>query len=552
MARDAWYKDMNFYQIWIRSFKDGNGDGIGDLMGVYEKLDYIKSLGMDGIWFSPIYASPNEDFGYDISDYYSIHPDYGTMDDFDKVLQAAHAKGLKIIMDLVINHTSDKHPWFIESCKGKDNPYHDYYIWRPSRKKNKRPNNWDSLFEGKAWEYNTQTGEYYLHLFSKGQPDLNHANPKVREEIKKIMRFWLDKGVDGFREDVITFISKPDTFVNDYKMPAVKGLFEYSFGPHLLEYLTEYRQVALEYDCFLLGETPIMAPNRALSLIAEGEGQVLDMMFHFQHMQADCFMTDFIQRPFRLKKMKRAFSTWQNALEGKAWNTLYLENHDHSRIISRYGDEFYHTESGKMLAAMYLLQKGTAFVYQGQEIGMTNVYLENIEDYRDIQLKNAFEIGRKLIGRVKALEYARKSSRGSARTPVHWNNERNAGFTEGTPWFDVNPNYAKINIADQMQNTNSLWHFYRKLLAYRKKPVIRYGTYTEMNPKDRKIYMYERKYENTSVLVICSFSKLSRKYKLPSSYHEGSSEIVFNNYETVSHDKLSPYQVLVIEKTTSV
>lgn len=551
MARDAWYKDMNFYQIWIRSFKDGNGDGIGDLMGVYEKLDYIKSLGMDGIWFSPIYASPNEDFGYDISDYYSIHPDYGTMDDFDKVLQAAHAKGLKIIMDLVINHTSDKHPWFIESCKGKDNPYHDYYIWRPSRKKNKRPNNWDSLFEGKAWEYNAQTGEYYLHLFSKGQPDLNHANPKVREEIKKIMRFWLDKGVDGFREDVITFISKPDTFVNDYKMPAVKGLFEYSFGPHLLEYLTEYRQVALEYDCFLLGETPIMAPNRALSLIAEGEGQVLDMMFHFQHMQADCFMTDFIQRPFRLKKMKRAFSIWQNALEGKAWNTLYLENHDHSRIISRYGDEFYHTESGKMLAAMYLLQKGTAFVYQGQEIGMTNVYLENIEDYRDIQLKNAFEIGRKLIGRVKALEYARKSSRGSARTPVHWNNERNAGFTEGTPWFDVNPNYTKINIADQMQNTNSLWHFYRKLLAYRKKPVIRYGTYTEINPKDKKIYMYERKYENTSVLVICSFSKLSRKYKLPSSYHEGSSEIVFNNYETVSHDKLSPYQVLVIEKTTS-
>lgn len=550
MAGSKWYKDMNFYQIWPRSFKDGNGDGIGDLIGVFEKLDYIRELGMDGIWFSPLYASPNEDYGYDISDYYAIHPDYGTMEDFERVLHAAHEKGLRIIMDLVVNHTSSAHPWFIESCKSKDNPYHDYYIWRSGKAK-KRPNNWDSLFEGKAWEYNPATDDYYLHLFSKGQPDLNHNNPKVREEIKAIMRFWLEKGVDGFREDVITFISKPEDFKNDYKMPAAKGLFAYSFGPNLLSYLKEYRAVAEEYDCFLIGEAPIMTPQKALSLIEEGDNQLLDMMFHFEHMQADCFMTDYIQRPFHLKKLKKAMTGWQNALEGKGWNALYIENHDHPRIISRYGDEFYHTESGKMLAAMYLLQKGTAFVYQGQEIGMTNVYLDHVEDYKDVQLSNAFAIGKKILGRVKALEYARKSSRGSARTPVQWDSSQNAGFSSNTPWFVVNPNYKEINVKDQLENPDSLWHFYQRLLQYRKNPVIRYGSYKELAPRSRHLYIYERIWEDKGVFVICSFSRIPRKYKLPQNLANAEHKIIFNNYKTIDNQKLLPYQVLVYEAKLS-
>ena len=431
MENKCWYKEMAVYQIWPRSFCDGNGDGIGDLWGVLGKLDYIKSLNVDAIWFSPLYPSPNADYGYDISDYRNIHPDYGNLEVFKQVLDGAHERGMRVFMDLVVNHTSDEHPWFIESKKGKDNPYHDYYYWRKGRGK-RPPNNWDSLFEGGAWEYDKNLDEYYLHVFSKKQPDLNMANPKVRAEVKDIMRFWLDMGVDGFREDVITFISKPEGLPSaKIKLPAATGLNFYADGPKVHEYLAEFKHEVLDfYDCATVGEGPRMNPELALKYITEGENQVLDLMFNFSHMEADCFMTDFIQRPFNLIKLKSAFSKWQNALYGKAWNALYLENHDHPRVISRYGSEKYRVESGKMLAASYLFQCGTPFIYQGQEIGMLNLVLDSVDDYEDVMTKNSSRIARKLgLPKDKVLSMAQKSSRDNARTPVQWSDEENAGFS---------------------------------------------------------------------------------------------------------------------------
>ena len=358
------FRRMSFYQIWIRSFADGNGDGIGDLYGVYDKLEYLRDLGVDAIWFSPIYPSPNADYGYDIADYRNIHPDYGDLDQFRKVLDRAHELGMDVLMDLVINHTSDEHFWFRESCKGKDNPYSDYYIWRdPKYVKGRRlpPNNWFSQFEGRAWEYNEQRDQYYLHLFTKRQPDLNMDNPKVREEVKEIMRFWLDMGVDGFREDVITYISKNPELPDGYPwLPRINGLRHYKDGPNLMKYLREFRQVAREYDAIQIGEAPMTPVETALTYMDGGE-RVLDMMIQFDTTFADCFLTEYVWHPFSLRKLKGAFSKWQYALSGKAWNALYLENHDHPRVISRYGSEKFRRESGTCLAASYIFQQGCPF-----------------------------------------------------------------------------------------------------------------------------------------------------------------------------------------------
>ncbi|MDE5865335.1 MAG: alpha-glucosidase, partial [Lachnospiraceae bacterium] len=426
--KNEWYKSMSFYQIWIRSFYDGNGDGIGDLYGVYEKLEYIKSLNVDGIWFSPLYPSPNADFGYDISDYKNIHTDYGDLEQFRKVLNRAHELGMKVIMDLVINHTSDEHPWFIESRKSRNNPYSDYYIWRDA-KNGRLPNNWDSLFEGKAWEYCPERDQYYLHIFAKKQPDLNMDNPKVRKEVKDIMRFWLDMGVDGFREDVITFISKAKNLPDGLPfIPAANGMPYYKDGPHIHEYLSEFREVCKEYDCFQLGEGPMTTTKSALSYM-NGENKVLDLMFHFDHMMADCIFTEYIQRPFKLTRLKRAFRKWQKELNGRAWNTLYLENHDHPRVISRYGSEKFHRESGTMLAVCYLFQQGTPFVYQGQEIGMTNIQLDSIDKYIDVSSKNNYHSFHLKDSVAKRLARIHASSRDSSRTPMQWDFSENAGFT---------------------------------------------------------------------------------------------------------------------------
>ena len=537
MAEKRWYKEMVVYQIWPRSFCDGNGDGIGDLWGVLGKLDYIKSLGADAIWFSPLYPSPNADFGYDISDYMDIHPDYGDLQVFRQVLDGAHERGMRVFMDLVVNHTSDEHRWFIESKKGKDNPYHDYYYWRPGRVVNGKrlpPNNWTSVFEGGAWEYDEGLDEYYLHIFARKQPDLNMDNPKVREEVKKIMRFWLDMGVDGFREDVITFISKTPGLPSTYpKLPAANGMKHFSNRPAVLDYLKEFKRDVLDfYDCFTVGESPLTNADIALRYVTEGPDQVLDEMIAFSHMEADCFMTDMIRTPFNLRKMKRAFSDWQKKLEGKAWNALYIENHDHPRIISRYGSERYHDESGKMLAAMYMLQRGTPFIYQGQEIGMTNLRLESVNLYEDVMTHNSARIASKFLPRKLVLRMVQEGCRDSARTPMQWSAERYAGFSEAVPWFFVNDNYTSINVAAQEEDPDSLLNFYRKLIRFRKEtPVALWGDYREHRPEDKKLYVYERNHQDQKLLVVCSFTDEQVRFEAPDGIDLNRGSCVLSNYD---------------------
>ena len=541
---------MSLYQIWIRSFADGNGDGIGDLYGVYDKLDYIKSLGVDGIWFSPIYPSPNADYGYDISDYRNIHPDYGTLEQFDRVLHRAHELGLKVILDLVINHTSDEHPWFLESKKGRDNPYSDYYIWRdpkPGKNGRRPPNNWFSQFEGLAWEYEPARDQYYLHVFAKKQPDLNMDNPAVREEVKGIMRFWLDRGVDGFREDVITFISKDKRLPDGLPfLPVINGMPFYKDGPNLMQYLREFRQVAKAYGAIQIGEAPMTPVKTALTYLS-GEDRVLDMMIQFDTMMADCFLTEFVHLPFRLRKLKRAFSRWQNALAGRGWNALYLENHDHPRIISRYGSEKFWRESGTMLAACYLFQQGTPFIYQGQEIGMTNIRLDTIDKYIDIASIRAYHAYFTHQSKEKRMRRVHQSSRDSARTPVQWTDGPNAGFTTGTPWFHVNPNYTAVNVAAEEKDPDSILNFYRRCLALRKSSeTLLSGSYREYQAWRGKLYMYERSYEGERILVICSFSPLPQGYRLPREYEKEQAELLLCNYaETPSLGSLRPYEAQV-------
>lgn len=547
---NKWYKDICVYQIWPRSFCDGNGDGIGDLEGVYSKLDYIKDLGVDCIWFSPLYPSPNADFGYDIADYKNIHPEYGDLELFKKVLDGAHERGIKVIMDLVVNHTSDECDWFQKSRR-RIEPYTDYYIWRKGRDGGKKPpNNWLSMFEGGAWEYDEVRGEYYLHVFAKKQPDLNHDNPKVREEVKEIMKFWLDMGVDGFREDVITFISKKEGLPNGFPIPSACGMEHYINGPHIHEYLKEYREVAKQYDCFCVGEAPMMTPETALKYITEGENQELDLMFHFQHMEADCIMMDFIHVPFSLIRMKKAFTRWQNMLNGKAWNTLYIENHDHPRIISRYGSEAYRTESGKMLAAMYMLQQGTPFIYQGQEIGMTNISLPDLDMYEDVFVKNNYNVFKKIFGKKRCEHLARISTRDNARTPVQWTGGENAGFTTGKPWFYINPNYKEVNAEKEMSDPNSLLNFYKKLIRFRKEnEIVLKGDYKEYYANSKDLYVYERTYNNQRMLVICSFTEKGVAFEAPEGYDLSKGVKVLGNYESEhicgNGFKTRPYEMRV-------
>ena len=528
------FRSMSLYQIWIRSFCDGNGDGIGDLYGVYDKLDYIRSLGVDGIWFSPIYPSPNADYGYDISDYKSIHPDYGDLAQFRRVLEKAHSLGLKVLLDLVINHTSDEHPWFQESRKGRDNPYSDYYIWRDPKWKRQRkspPNNWFSQFEGLAWEYDEQREQYYLHVFAKKQPDLNMDNPRVREEVKSIMRFWLDMGVDGFREDVITFISKHPRLPDGIPfLPAINGLPYYKDGPNLMTYLREFRDVAREYGAVQIGEAPMTPVKTALGYLT-GKDRVLDMMIQFDVMMADCFLTEYVHHKFRLTKLKRAFSRWQYALEGKAWNTLYLENHDHPRVISRYGSEKYWRESGTMLAACFLFQQGTPFIYQGQEIGMTNIRLSSIDQYLDVASIYAYHHFHKHEPQAKRIHRIHVSSRDSSRTPMQWDSSENAGFSTAKPWFYVNPNYPEINVEAEEKDPDSILNFYRRCLALRKnsRTLLR-GSYREYNKFSRTIYLYERCLKKERILVICSFSDKNKRYRLPGGFTEKDADLLLCNY----------------------
>ena len=545
MAKKRWYKDMVFYQIWPRSFKDGNGDGMGDLWGVLEKLDYIKSLGCDGIWFSPIYPSPGADCGYDIADYTDIAAEFGGMDAFRAVLDGLHSRNMKLIMDLVVNHTSDEHEWFQKS-RQKIEPYTDYYIWRPAQPNGKLPNNWQSNFEGSAWQWDDVRGEYYLHLFAVKQPDLNMDNPLVREEVKKILKFWLDMGVDGFREDVITYISKEEGLPNDRIFPIYKGMHFYNHGPHVHDYLTEFKNEVLDnYDCFTLAEAPLVSPKRALEYIDENNGQ-MDLMIQFESQCADCLFTDWLPTKFSLRRLKKAFSKWQYQLDGKAWNMLYLENHDHPRIISRYGSEKFRTESGKMLAVSYLFQKGTPFIYQGQEIGMLNWKSNSPDMYEDVHTKNHYANDKSNRSQDEKLKTLWRSSRDSARTPMQWDDSKNAGFTTGKPWFYVNENYKSVNVQNEENNPDSILNFYKKAIKLRKSlQVVRDGLYKEHFHSSPKLYVYSRENKKQKLLVFCSFLDKNEKIKIPKGFNVNEAELILQNYSEISNTLLKPYECRV-------
>lgn len=533
MKNSDWYKDMVVYQIWPRSFCDGNGDGIGDLWGVYSKLDYIQSLGVNAIWFSPLYPSPNCDYGYDVADYRAINPEYGDMDIFRKVLDGAHERGIRVIMDLVVNHTSTEHEWF-KKGRDKSDPHHDYYFWRtPRTGKNgvrKPPNNWDSFFGGSAWEYDVEVGEYYLHVFAKEQADLNHDNPAVRREIVDIMRFWLDFGVDGFREDAVVYISKTPGLPDQYpRKPAANGVKKFAEGPNLHDYLHFYRYSVKDYDCVIIGEADNVPVNKAVQYLENGE---MELMLSFDHMRADCSGTDFLHHKFSVKKFKRALSAWQNGLAGRAWNTLYLENHDHARIISRYGSEKYRVESGKALAAAYMLLQGTPFVYQGQEIGMTNLRLPSIDMYPDVMTQGNANTALRFLPEKTVLRLVQDTARDNSRTPMQWTGGKNAGFTEGEPRFYVNENCRSINVEAENADPDSLLNFYRALIAFRKNdPIIRHGTYTELLPQSPNFFVYCREYEERKILVIASLVGKETYFTCPEGFTLTDGELIFKNHE---------------------
>ncbi len=546
-----WWKEMAVYQIWPRSFCDGNGDGIGDLKGILGKLEYVKSVGADAIWFSPLYVSPQADYGYDIADYRNIAPEYGTLDDFKAVLEKAHALGLKVIMDLVINHTSNQHKWFLESRKGgDDNPYKDYYIWRKGKGKDgkKFPNNWTSTFPGDGWQYDEVRGEYYLHLFAVEQPDLNMDNPKVRQEVKDIMKFWLDMGVDGFREDVITFISKKEGLPNGFPlMPAARGMEHYKNGPRIHEFLQEFKTVWGKYDAMTVGEAPMMTPKVALKYVSNGN-QELNMMFNFQHMEADCFLYSWVHTGFKLKKLKKVYNNWQTKLYHKAWNANYIENHDQPRVISRYGSEKFRVESGKTLATMYLCLGGTPFIYQGQEIGMVNCPLNELDDYPDVNTHACYNLFRKLgFKHETVMKLARYACRDNARTMMQWNGGKNAGFTTAEkPWFVVNPNYTEINVEAAEKDPDSILNYYRKLLALRKEnPVVIYGDFKLYYKGSKKLFVYERNYEGKKLFVCMNFSETDTEMTVPNGIDLSKATLLTANYpdcKTAAAITLRPYE----------
>ena len=545
----SWAKEMVVYQIWPRSFKDSNGDGIGDINGVISKLDYLQDLGINCIWFSPLYKSPQKDYGYDISDYYSIAPEYGTMDDFKRLIAECKKRNIRIIMDLVINHTSDQHEWFLKSLEG-DKKYHDYYFWRKGKGK-RPPNNWMSSFPGDAWKYRKETGEYYLHLFAVEQPDLNHDNPEVREEVKKIMNFYLDLGVDGFREDVIVYISKKEGLPNGFPIPVMRGFENYTEGPNLHKYLAEYRQEIKKRDAIQIGEAPMMTPKKAMKYIA-GEDRVLDMVFGFEHVQADCIGAAVVKTGFKLKKLKKAYNRWQKGLYGRAWNTNFLENHDIPRIVSRYGSEDYRADSAKALAITYAFLTGTMFIYQGQEIGMTNVPFEKWDDFKDVATFNIKALMEKthLFSKKKIFENIKYGARDNARTPVQWSGEKYAGFSTVEPWYLVNSNYKEINVEAEEKDPNSVLNFYKKVIKVRNenKETAIYGEFKMMYNGDNHILAYKKIAEKEELFVVVNLSKktLSGR-KVDKVIQKENYELILANMESTK-GLIKPYEARVYKK----
>ena len=552
-----WWKESVVYQIYPRSFCDSNGDGIGDLNGITGKLDYLKELGIDVIWLSPVYKSPNDDNGYDISDYQAIMDEFGTMEDFDRMLATAHEKGIKIMMDLVVNHTSDEHKWFIESRKSTDNPYRDYYIWRPAKEDGSLPNNWGSCFSGPAWEYDKTTDMYFLHLFSKKQPDLNWDNPAVRQDVFDMMNWWLKKGVDGFRMDVISLISKepglPDkeTGINGYATFNVSAN-----GPHVHEYLQEMRQKALNNaDTITVGECSGVTLEEAKKY-ARSDEKELNMVFQFEHMDVDSDEKagKWTTRKMDLRNLKKILTRWQKGLQDIAWNSLYWENHDQPRSVSRFGNDSdeYREISAKMLATCIHMMQGTPYVYQGEELGMTNCPFNTLDNFRDLESINAFH---ELTEQGKMTEEDMMAAigykgRDNARTPMQWDDSAYAGFSTTNPWIMVNPNYTKINAKDQVNREDSVFKYYQKLIKLRhESELIVYGTYDLILDDDKDIYAYIRTLGDEKLIVYCNFSENTREVEFPEEFTNG--KVLISNYidAKVNHKiTLRPYEAIVIQK----
>jgi oligo-1,6-glucosidase len=552
-----WWKESIIYQIYPRSFNDSNGDGIGDLKGITSKLDYLKDLGIDVIWLSPVYKSPNDDNGYDISDYQDIMDDFGTMQDFDEMLEEAHKRGIKIMMDLVVNHSSDEHHWFMESRSSKDHTKRNYYIWKKG-KDGGPPTNWGATFGGSAWEYDTTTDEYYLHLFSKKQPDLNWENPHLRREVYEMMISWLDKGVDGFRMDVINFISKDQSYEDGVVHEGHRygdGSPFFLNGPRIHEFLQELnREVLSKYDTITVGEMPGVNVEQAKCYTGEDRNE-LNMVFHFEHVGiGDGKYGKWDPNKWELKELKETFTRWQKGLQEDGWNSLYWSNHDQPRAISRFGNdgEEYRVVSGKMLATCLHMLQGSPFIYQGEEIGMTNVDFPSISHYRDIETLNAYQdlVGGGRLTEEQMLQAIHERSRDNARTPVQWDDSENAGFTTGTPWIDVNPNYLKINAKKVMGDSHSIFHYYKKLIRLRKeRDIVVYGAYDLILEKHDQIYAYTRSLGDEMLLVICNFSHQSPVFELPDDIVNHSSELLISNYEVESKELqsfvLKPYEARV-------
>lgn len=548
--KKAWWKEAVIYQIYPRSFADSNGDGIGDLNGITAHLDYLETLGIDVIWLSPVYKSPNDDNGYDISDYRDIMDDFGTMEDFDRLLAEAHRHHIKIVMDLVVNHTSDEHAWFIESRSSKDNPHRDYYIWKEP-KNGKEPNNWGSCFGGSAWELDERTGMYYLHCFSKKQPDLNWENPKVRDEVFDMMNWWCEKGIDGFRMDVISMISKDQSYPDG---PVEDGLYG-SFGPYVCngprvhEFLQEMNnRVLSHYDLLTVGEAAGVTIDEAKKY-ANSDGTELGMVFQFEHV-------DLVKSPIgkwtdqkpQLTDFRRVMNKWQYELEGKAWNSLFLDNHDQPRVVSRFGNdsEAYRVISAKMLATCLHMMKGTPYIYQGEELGMTNVYFDKLEDYRDIESINAFHqyVDSGIVKADDMMRYLKEISRDNARTPMQWDDSKNAGFTDGTPWINVNPNYKEINAKTAVADPDSVFHYYQELIKLRHTlPIIVYGKFQGLLDDSETIYAYERHLDGQVLTVACNFTDQEQDCTL---FDDLAGEELISNYKEHKAGKLQPYEARVI------
>ena len=545
-----WWKEAVAYQVYPRSFNDSNNDGIGDLPGVIEKLDYLKDLGIDVIWLSPMYQSPNDDNGYDISDYRAIMDDFGTMEDFDRLLKEVHHKGMKLILDLVVNHTSDEHPWFIESKSSKDNPKREWYIWKDPKEDGSEPNNWESIFNGSAWEYDELTNQYYFHLFSKKQPDLNWGNPEVRNAVFEMMNWWFDKGIDGFRVDAITHIKK--TFeAGDLPLPEGKSYapaFDVDMNqPGIQPWLQEMKDKSLsQYDIMTVGEANGVNPDNAKEWVGEEEGK-FNMIFQFEHL--GLWSTG--DSKFDVKSYKTILNRWQKSLEDVGWNALFIENHDQPRRVSTWGDDKqYWYESATSHAVTYFLQQGTPFIYQGQEIGMTNYPFDSIETFNDVAVKNEYNIVKAQGGDVNALLNKYKmENRDNSRTPMQWDQSTNGGFTNGTPWFPVNPNYKTINVEQQIHDPQSILQFYKDLIQLKKSDEIyTYGQFNLVDEDNPNLFAYTRTLNNKKILVVGNLTDQVSKLNVPYLI-ENEQQVMLHNYSShvIDFDKIQPYEAFVIK-----